>query len=161
MSRRAVVFGASGQLAIELVRELAARGYSVTGLSRAEVDVCDGAAVEAALARSLKATAVDELGNVYEGRIAIDTNELKLATGKRFARWVIDSLDPGVYMVKVQSKLFRTASKQVKLGPERPRHQLGVRPRRLGPLAEVGGMENTADFRHVPPPAARVGLDGR
>ena len=51
MSRRAVVFGASGQLAIELVRELAARGYAVTGLTRAEVDICDGAAVESALAR--------------------------------------------------------------------------------------------------------------
>jgi dTDP-4-dehydrorhamnose reductase len=51
MSRRAVVFGASGQLAVELVRELKARRYAVTGLSRAEVDICDGAAVESALAR--------------------------------------------------------------------------------------------------------------
>ena len=51
MSRRAVVFGASGQLAVELVRELAARGYAVTGLTRADVDICDGAAVESALAR--------------------------------------------------------------------------------------------------------------
>ena len=51
MSRKAVVFGASGQLAVELVRELKARRYSVTGLSRAEVDICDGAAVESALAR--------------------------------------------------------------------------------------------------------------
>src|SRR6476619_4607865 len=51
MSRRAVVFGATGQLAVELVRELAARGYAVTGLTRADVDICDGAAVESALAR--------------------------------------------------------------------------------------------------------------
>jgi len=51
MSRRAVVFGASGQLAVELVRELAGRGYAVTGLTRAEVDISDGAAVESALAR--------------------------------------------------------------------------------------------------------------
>jgi dTDP-4-dehydrorhamnose reductase len=51
MSRRAVVFGASGQLAVELVRELKARRYTVTGLTRAEVDICDGAAVENALAR--------------------------------------------------------------------------------------------------------------
>jgi dTDP-4-dehydrorhamnose reductase len=50
MSRKAVVFGASGQLAVELVRELKARGYNVTGLTRAEVDICDGAAVESALA---------------------------------------------------------------------------------------------------------------
>ena len=51
MSRRAVVFGASGQLAVELVAELRARGYAVTGLTRAEVDIADGAAVESALAR--------------------------------------------------------------------------------------------------------------
>jgi dTDP-4-dehydrorhamnose reductase len=51
MSRRAVVFGASGQLAVELVAELKARGYTVTGLTRADVDIADGAAVEGALAR--------------------------------------------------------------------------------------------------------------
>src|SRR5512138_1389519 len=51
MSRKAVVFGASGQLAVELVRELTARGYEVTGLTRAQVDIADGKAVEAALAR--------------------------------------------------------------------------------------------------------------
>src|SRR5690242_14416050 len=51
MSRRAVVFGASGQLAGELVRELKGRKYSVTGLTREEVDITDGAAVENALAR--------------------------------------------------------------------------------------------------------------
>jgi dTDP-4-dehydrorhamnose reductase len=50
MSRRAVVFGASGQLAVELVRELRSRGYSVTGFNRADVDIADGAAVESALA---------------------------------------------------------------------------------------------------------------
>jgi dTDP-4-dehydrorhamnose reductase len=51
MSRKAVVFGASGQLAVELVRELNARGYEVTGLTRAQVDIADRPAVEAALAR--------------------------------------------------------------------------------------------------------------
>lgn len=50
MSRRAVVFGASGQLAVELVRDLKARGYAVTALTRADVDIADGAAVERALA---------------------------------------------------------------------------------------------------------------
>jgi dTDP-4-dehydrorhamnose reductase len=50
MSRRAVVFGASGQLAVELVRELKSRGYSVTGFTRADVDIADRAAVESALA---------------------------------------------------------------------------------------------------------------
>jgi dTDP-4-dehydrorhamnose reductase len=52
MSRRAVVFGASGQLGIELVRELKARGYAVTGYNRSEVDITDGAAVERALSNA-------------------------------------------------------------------------------------------------------------
>jgi len=49
MNRQAVVFGASGQLGVELVRELEARGYTVTGWGRAQVDITDGAAVEKVL----------------------------------------------------------------------------------------------------------------
>ena len=52
MSRRAVVFGASGQLGIELVRELKTRGHAVTGFTREDVDITDGAAVENALAQA-------------------------------------------------------------------------------------------------------------
>lgn len=52
MNRRAVVFGASGQLGVELVRELQARGYSVTGWNRAQVDISQPQAVEEALAPS-------------------------------------------------------------------------------------------------------------
>ena len=51
MSRRAVVFGAGGQLGIELVRELEARQYAVLALERAQVDITDRPAVESALAR--------------------------------------------------------------------------------------------------------------
>jgi dTDP-4-dehydrorhamnose reductase len=50
MSRRAVVFGARGQLAVELVRELETRQYAVTGFSREDVDITDRAAVERAVA---------------------------------------------------------------------------------------------------------------
>lgn len=50
MNRRAVVFGASGQLAAELVRELQARGYAVSALTREQVDIADAAAVERSLA---------------------------------------------------------------------------------------------------------------
>jgi dTDP-4-dehydrorhamnose reductase len=50
MERRAAVFGAAGQLGIELVRELKARGYSVVGWDRAQVDITNAAAVENALA---------------------------------------------------------------------------------------------------------------
>jgi len=46
------VFGSSGQLGVELVRELRVRRYAVTGWERAQVDITDGAAVERALASS-------------------------------------------------------------------------------------------------------------
>jgi dTDP-4-dehydrorhamnose reductase len=52
MSRTAVVFGASGQLGAELVKELRSRGYAVTGFARRQVDITDEAAVERALASS-------------------------------------------------------------------------------------------------------------
>jgi len=51
MNRKAVVFGAAGQLGVELVRELKARRYDVTGWDRSQVDITDAAAVESALAR--------------------------------------------------------------------------------------------------------------
>ncbi len=51
MDRRAVVFGAAGQLGVELVRELRARHYQVQAWDRAQVDITDPAAVESALAR--------------------------------------------------------------------------------------------------------------
>jgi len=50
MSRRAAVFGAAGQLGLELVRELKERGYTVVGWDRSDVDITDRAAVENALA---------------------------------------------------------------------------------------------------------------
>src|SRR3954447_21466990 len=50
MMRRAVVFGAAGQLGVELVRELKARGYSVMSVDRAQVDITNAAKVESALA---------------------------------------------------------------------------------------------------------------
>src|SRR5690242_12071575 len=52
MSRKALVFGASGQLGVELVRTLQARQYAVTGFGRAQVDITDAAAVEKILAQS-------------------------------------------------------------------------------------------------------------
>jgi dTDP-4-dehydrorhamnose reductase len=51
MMRKAVVFGAAGQLGVELVRELRSKGYTVTGWDRSQVDITDPAAVEEALAR--------------------------------------------------------------------------------------------------------------
>src|ERR1700727_3080443 len=50
MIRRAVVFGANGQLGVELVRELRSRGYEVGAWDRAHADITDPAAVEKALA---------------------------------------------------------------------------------------------------------------
>jgi len=50
MNRRAVVFGAAGQLGVELVCELKQRRYAVMAWDRAQVDITDPAAVERALA---------------------------------------------------------------------------------------------------------------
>lgn len=50
MNRRAVVLGSDGQLGVELVRELRARGYAAMGWDRDEVDITDAAAVEHAIA---------------------------------------------------------------------------------------------------------------
>jgi dTDP-4-dehydrorhamnose reductase len=50
MNRRAVVFGASGQLGVELVRELKSRQYEVAAWSRGQADITDRTAVEHALA---------------------------------------------------------------------------------------------------------------
>ena len=52
MNRSAVVFGAAGQLGVELVRELRARKYAVAAWDRARVDITNAEAVEKALARS-------------------------------------------------------------------------------------------------------------
>ena len=50
MSRRAVVFGAAGQLGIELVKDLQRRRFSVMAWDRSQVDITDPAAVQNALA---------------------------------------------------------------------------------------------------------------
>ena len=50
MSRRAVVFGAAGQLGVELVRALRSRQFEVKALDRGQVDIANAAAVESALA---------------------------------------------------------------------------------------------------------------
>jgi len=49
MSDSAVVFGASGQLGAELVHAFSRRGFAVHALTRAEADLTDAAAVEAAV----------------------------------------------------------------------------------------------------------------
>jgi len=51
MVRRALVFGSLGQLGVELMRELASRGYEVHGWDRDEVDITDAAAVGTVVAR--------------------------------------------------------------------------------------------------------------
>jgi dTDP-4-dehydrorhamnose reductase len=51
MNRRAVVFGAAGQLGTELVRELRHRRFTVLAPDRSQVDIADAGAVQTALAR--------------------------------------------------------------------------------------------------------------
>src|ERR1700742_4479631 len=50
MAKRVVVFGAAGQLGVELCVELARRGYEVRAFSRAKLDVSSAEQVERALA---------------------------------------------------------------------------------------------------------------
>jgi dTDP-4-dehydrorhamnose reductase len=50
MSKRAVVFGSSGQLGVELMRELSGRGYEATGFARKAIDITDRDLVEQCLA---------------------------------------------------------------------------------------------------------------
>lgn len=50
MAKRVIVFGASGQLGVELCAELSRRGYEVRGFGRAKVDVSSGEQVERTLA---------------------------------------------------------------------------------------------------------------
>ena len=50
MSKKAVVFGASGQLGVELCAELRRRGYTVSGYERGRIDVTSAEQVETALA---------------------------------------------------------------------------------------------------------------
>lgn len=46
MSSRVVIFGSAGQLGVELARTLTERGYSVTGFTRADVDITDPACID-------------------------------------------------------------------------------------------------------------------
>jgi dTDP-4-dehydrorhamnose reductase len=50
LNKRIVVFGASGQLGVELCAELRQRGYEVRGFERAAISIGDGEKVERALA---------------------------------------------------------------------------------------------------------------
>src|SRR6202789_2121189 len=50
MAKRVVVFGASGQLGVELCAELRRRGYETRGFERAALDICDREKVERAFA---------------------------------------------------------------------------------------------------------------
>jgi len=50
MRRRAVVFGSLGQLGVELVRELARRGYEVSGFDKPDLDITNRELVEECVA---------------------------------------------------------------------------------------------------------------
>src|SRR5215469_139669 len=72
MAKKAVVFGASGQLGVELCAELRRRGYEVAGYERVKIDVTSAAQVESALASVEPQVDVAE----QEPRAAYDANAL-------------------------------------------------------------------------------------
>jgi dTDP-4-dehydrorhamnose reductase len=82
MARRALVFGSAGQLGVELVRELAARGYEVHGWDCDKVDITDAGAVETVLAR-------------YEPEVAINAaahNQVDVAENEPRAAYLVNAL---------------------------------------------------------------------
>jgi dTDP-4-dehydrorhamnose reductase len=50
LTQKAVVFGAAGQLGLELCAELKSRGYDVRGYARGDLDICNAESTERALA---------------------------------------------------------------------------------------------------------------
>jgi dTDP-4-dehydrorhamnose reductase len=82
MIHKAVVFGCAGQLGVELVRELEARGYGVNGFDRAQVDITDAAKVESAVAAA-------EPGVVFN---AAAYNQVDVAEQEPQAAYLVNAL---------------------------------------------------------------------
>ena len=82
MNGRIAVFGRCGQVGVELVRELAARGYEVMGWDRRQLDITDAARVKQALveldpAVVLNAAAYNQVDIAeQEPRAAFEVNAL-------------------------------------------------------------------------------------
>ena len=81
-SKKAVIFGSLGQLGVELTHVFCERGYEVQGFDRSDVDICDAAAVETALAQADPAIVLNaaayNMVDVAEGEplAAFQTNAL-------------------------------------------------------------------------------------
>ncbi|MGI8608613.1 MAG: dTDP-4-dehydrorhamnose reductase [Candidatus Dormibacteria bacterium] len=106
---RVLVFGAAGQLGEELVRQARAAGEEVTGLTRAEIDVTDSAAVRAAVSdakadvvfNAAAYTAVDRAEEEPELAMAINgvapgvMAAAAAETGSRFVHYSTDYVFDG------------------------------------------------------------------
>jgi dTDP-4-dehydrorhamnose reductase len=82
MSKKVTVFGAAGQLGVELVRECESRGYEVRGTDRGEIDITDAAAVE----RDVSAYAPDVVIN------AAAYNQVDVAENEPLAAFQVNAL---------------------------------------------------------------------
>ncbi len=79
---RVVLFGAAGQLGVELAREFTARGYSLIGCKRGDVDIADGAAVGKVVAEAAPEIVVN----------AAAYNQVDAAEGDPHGAWASNAL---------------------------------------------------------------------
>jgi dTDP-4-dehydrorhamnose reductase len=82
MSFRIALFGAAGQLGVELGRELGARGYSLIGCTHAELDISDGVRVDDFLSAARPAMVIN----------AAAYNQVDAAEGDPRAAWDANAL---------------------------------------------------------------------
>lgn len=82
MAKKALIFGAAGQLGMELRTEFESRGYAVRGYERAGVDITDAVAVEQAVA-------------VYDPEVVLNAaayNQVDVAEREPQAAWQVNAL---------------------------------------------------------------------
>jgi dTDP-4-dehydrorhamnose reductase len=126
MSGRVAVFGASGQLGTEIVKELGRRKYDVLAWTRGQVDITDPAQVESALAKT-------------EAEVVINTsayNHVDIAEQEPQAAYLVNALgvrNPALVCRQIDASLVHFSTDYVFDGlagrpytEDDPTHPLGA-----------------------------------